>query len=100
MSTPHARPFSRRSFLGGLTLAGTAGLLALHPRLVAAEPPPEVTKLRLGQTPAICIAPLYVAEEILPSEGFTAVQYVKMTAQLLTKAVTAGEVDLALNFSG
>jgi NitT/TauT family transport system substrate-binding protein len=100
MRTPYTRGVSRRRFLRGLTLAGTAGLLGLHPRLVAAEPPPEVTTLRLGQTPAICIAPLYVAEEILPSEGFTEVQYVKMTAQLLTKAVTAGEVDIALNFSG
>jgi NitT/TauT family transport system substrate-binding protein len=46
MRTQHARPFSRRQFLGGLTLAGTAGLLGLHPRPVAAEPPPETTRLR------------------------------------------------------
>jgi NitT/TauT family transport system substrate-binding protein len=50
MSAQQARQLSRRRFLSGLTLAGTAGLLGLHPRLVAAEPPPEVTTLRLGQT--------------------------------------------------
>jgi hypothetical protein len=49
METQHARPFSRRRFLGGLTLAGTAGLLGLPARPVAAEPPPETTRLRLAQ---------------------------------------------------
>jgi NitT/TauT family transport system substrate-binding protein len=48
----------RREFLGGLTLAGTAGLLALQPRPSAAEPPPETTRLRIGYSPAIGFAPL------------------------------------------
>ena len=77
MSTQHARQFSRRRFLGGLTLAGTAGFLGLHPRQVAAEPPPETTTLRLIQLSGICIAPQYVAEELLRAEGFADVQYVK-----------------------
>jgi hypothetical protein len=47
MSTQHTRPFSRRRFLGGLTLVGTAGLLGLCPRPVGSEPPPETTTLRL-----------------------------------------------------
>jgi hypothetical protein len=34
MSPVQARPFSRRRFLGGVTLVGTAGLLGLHPKLV------------------------------------------------------------------
>jgi hypothetical protein len=41
-----------------------------------------------------------VAEEFLPGEGFTDVQYVRMAGGLFTKAVAAGEVDIALNFSG
>jgi NitT/TauT family transport system substrate-binding protein len=49
MHTQHARRLSRRRFLGGLTLAGTAGLLGLHPKSVAAEPPPETTKITLVQ---------------------------------------------------
>jgi NitT/TauT family transport system substrate-binding protein len=78
MSNQHARRFSRRKFLEGLTLAGTAGLLGLHPRLVAAEPPPETTKIRLVKIPAMCLAPEYLAEELLRLEGFTEVEYVEM----------------------
>jgi NitT/TauT family transport system substrate-binding protein len=77
MRTQHARGLSRRRFLRGLTLAGTAGLLGWHPRPVAAEPPPETTQLRLRRTPSLCLAPLYVAEELLQGEGFTEVQYVQ-----------------------
>ena len=77
MSSQQTARWSRRQFLGGLTLAGTAGLLGLHPRAVSAEPPPETTRLRLVQIPGICIAPEYVAEELLQGEGFTEVQYVE-----------------------
>src|SRR5919197_4651630 len=75
MSIKHARPFSRRRFLGGVTLAGTAGLLGWHPRPVAAEPPPETTRLRLIHIPSTCVAPQLIAEELLRAEGFTDVQY-------------------------
>jgi len=57
MSIQHARPFSRRRFLGGVTLAGTAGLLGLRAKPVAAVPPPETTRIRLGQTSSVCRAP-------------------------------------------
>jgi NitT/TauT family transport system substrate-binding protein len=65
MRTPDTRGCSRRRFLRGLTLAGTAGLLGVHPRRAAAEPPPETTTLRLLQGLGLCVAPLYVAEELL-----------------------------------
>ena len=44
MSALQAEGWTRRRFIGGLTLAGTAGLLGLYPRRVAAEPPPETTR--------------------------------------------------------
>ena len=101
MNTEHARQFSRRRFLGGLTLAGTVGLLGWHPRPVAAEPPPETTRIRLARSPAICVAPEYVAEELLQGEGFTEVQYVKRESlRDKNAALAAGEVDLTLYFSG
>jgi NitT/TauT family transport system substrate-binding protein len=100
MSHRRVEGLSRRQFLGGLTLAGTAGLIGLHPRLVAAEPPPETTRLRLAQSSAICISPLYVAKELLPGEGFTDAQYVKIGRELFTQAVVSGEVDIAMNFVG
>jgi len=53
----------------------------------------ETTTLRLGYSPAICFAAMYVAEDLLRSEGFSDLQYVKRpTAQ---EAIIAGEADLA-----
>jgi NitT/TauT family transport system substrate-binding protein len=100
MRIQYPRSFSRRQFLGGVTLAGTAGLLGLRPGRVAAEPPPETTQLRLAQSSTLCISPLYVAEALLQGEGFTDVHYVRMAGELFTPAVVSGEVDLALNFVG
>jgi NitT/TauT family transport system substrate-binding protein len=48
--------WSRREFLGGLTAAGTAGLLGLRLRSVAAEPL-ETTKIKLIKISGIRIAP-------------------------------------------
>jgi NitT/TauT family transport system substrate-binding protein len=61
MSAEHARRFSRRRFLGELTLAGTAGFLGLHAGRVAAEPPPKTTRIRLVRIPSICQAPQAVS---------------------------------------
>src|SRR5438876_1483597 len=100
MHIQHARRFSRRRFLGGVTLAGMAGLLGVHPRPVAAEPPPETTRLRQGRAPGICGAPLFVAAEFLPGEGFTEVQYVDLRGSAYTKTTAAGEIDFGSNFIG
>jgi NitT/TauT family transport system substrate-binding protein len=99
MSTLQAEGWTRRRFLGGLTLAGTAGLLGLRSRPVAAEPPPETTTIRLVQIPGICIAPMYVAEELLQSEGFTDVQYIKKEGTAwLYKSLASGEADINMAF--
>ncbi len=87
--------WSRRQFLGGMTLAGTAGLVGLRPEKAAAEPPAETKRLRMVQIPGICIAPVYVAEELLRAEGFTDLQYVKREAVgQLYKSLAAGEADI------
>ena len=100
MYIQHARPFSRRRFLGGLTLAGTVGFLGVPPRPVAAEPPPETTRLRLERTPGICSAPYYLAEEFLPGEGFTDVQWVDTRGASFIESIAAGEIDFGSNFIG
>src|SRR2546426_7052034 len=69
--------FSRRRFLANTSALGAASFLAL-PRTSLAEPPPEIHKIRLVKTPAICLAPEYLAEELLRLEGFTEVEYVEM----------------------
>jgi NitT/TauT family transport system substrate-binding protein len=100
MHDQRAEGWTRRAFLGGVTLAGTAGLLGLHPGLVAAEPPPETTRIRLVQTPSMCQAPQYVAEELLRGEGFTEVVYLKKEGPYdIVDALASGEVDLNLHFS-
>jgi len=95
MNRRHANGWSRREFLGGLVLAGAAGVLGLKPELLAAEPPPETTRLRLIQAPSVCLSPQYMAAELLQSEGFTEVQYLKkesVAAQF--SALASGEIDI------
>ena len=99
MHIQDARQFSRRRFLGGLTLAGMAGLLGLHPRPVAAEPPPETTTLRLAQTASICQAPQYVAEALFAAEGFTEVQFVGEAATA-AKTLVSGDAQIGMTFLG
>ena len=69
MRYQRAEGVSRRGLLGGLTLVATAGLLGVRPEPVAAEPPPETTRLRLTRRSPICVAPEYVAEDLLQGEG-------------------------------
>ena len=46
------------------------------PRIAAAEPPPEITKIRLVHGAFLCYAPQYLAEELLRMEGFTEIEYI------------------------
>ena len=90
---------NRREFLRGAALAGTAGLVGLRPERVLAEPPPETTRIKLVQITGICIAPQYVAEELLHAEGFTKVQYFQADAGIETaKALAARKADITMNF--
>jgi NitT/TauT family transport system substrate-binding protein len=100
MHIQHARLYNRRWFLGRATLVGTAGLLGVSPRSVAAEPPPETTRIRLIQFPSACQAPLYLSEELLRTEGFTDVQWVRSSLDVVSKHLAADTVDLGMNFVG
>jgi NitT/TauT family transport system substrate-binding protein len=90
---------TRRGFVSGLTLAGTAGLLGLRPQIAGAEPPPETTTLRLGRTTSICQAPQYVAEALFEAEGFTDVQYVGDPA-VADRALVSGDAHMGMLFVG
>jgi len=76
MRTTHELDAKRRSLLGRTSAIGAAAFLGLHARTGSAEPPPEITKIRLLHIPAICHAPQYLAEELLHLEGITEVEYV------------------------
>jgi NitT/TauT family transport system substrate-binding protein len=82
---------SRREFVRGLMLAGAGGLLGKPPESIAGDPPPETPRVRLIRSPDICLAPLYMAEELLRGEGFTDVQYVQGTG---------GQDDITLAATG
>jgi NitT/TauT family transport system substrate-binding protein len=88
--------WSRREFVGGLTLAGTVGLLGVQAEGVAADPPPETTRIRLGRFPfdVACVAPQWVAEELLRAEGFTRVEYVSFEGEL--DLLGSGKQDIIL----
>jgi NitT/TauT family transport system substrate-binding protein len=91
--------WSRREFLGAVSVAGTGALLGLSSELFAAEPPLETTKIRLAyHSRSLCHAPLYVAEELLRGEGFKDVEYVKTNT--VEKALASGEVDIVTHFCG
>jgi len=65
---------SRRDFLAGLSAAGAVSALGARASL-AAEGPPETTTIRLIQDPNICLAPGYIAGDLLRAEGFTEIRY-------------------------
>jgi len=90
---------TRRRFLTALSLAGTAGLVRPR-RIFAAENTLETTTVRIADLPGICIAPQYVAEEILRTEGFTDVRYVRLAPGSNTpEGIASGEVDFGINFA-
>ena len=90
----------RRHFLTGsaavvTTIAAHRGGLA-----VAAEPPPETTRVRLGAVPSICLSPQYVAEDLLRAEGFTDIRYPPVSGGLPgAKEMGTGDADIAMNFA-
>jgi NitT/TauT family transport system substrate-binding protein len=90
---------TRRRFLTAVSLTGAAGLLGVRPAQAAAGEL-ETTAVRILKTPAICIAPLYAAEELLRAEGFTDILFIEIpTAQEITTALAEGKVDFTGGFA-
>ena len=87
---------TRRRFFATLSSAGLAGVVAAQ-KASAIEPPLETTKITLAQISGICIAPQYVAEELLKLEGFTDIQYLQAIANSFA-AVASGQADLSMAF--
>jgi len=76
MRTPDRHRFTRRDFIAGGSALGAASLFGIQ-STPAAEPPPEVSSIRIPDWSAICLAPQYVAEGLLRSEGFTDIRYLE-----------------------
>ena len=89
---------TRREFLTALSVAAAGGLLGPLPS-PAAEGSLETTSVRLSKTPSICIAPQYVADELLRAEGFTDIGYVDLGESTpRAQAIAHGIVDFSANF--
>ena len=90
---------TRRSFLTTLSSAGVMGLVRARDSY-AQEASPETTTVRLGKIYGICIAPQYVAEDLLRAEGFTDVRYVATNPGISTAlALAHGEIDFTTNYA-
>jgi NitT/TauT family transport system substrate-binding protein len=93
--------WSRREFVGRLSVAGAAGVLGVGGDPVAAEAPPETKRIRLVRIPSICRAPQYVADDLLRGQGFTEIEYVRRAgggAGVI--ALAKGQADISMNYIG
>jgi NitT/TauT family transport system substrate-binding protein len=85
---------NRRDFLASASLAA----IALNARTALAdEGPLETTTIRLPFNSNLCVAPQYVAEELLRAEGFTEIRYVPSSGGLTEPEMAgAGEIDFGI----
>ena len=90
---------NRRRFVAGLSAAGAAGLVGSRVATAGTEKL-ETASVRFARVPGTCIAPQYVAEELLRADGFSDVGYVEAEVGLPAAAQTArGEVDFSIAFA-
>jgi NitT/TauT family transport system substrate-binding protein len=98
MNESRSNSVTRRDFLAGASALGATSLLG-YPRIAAAEPPPEITRIRLIKA-SLCTSPMYIADELLRAEGFTDVQYLEDDLREIgtSKMVATGAVDFNMSF--
>jgi NitT/TauT family transport system substrate-binding protein len=88
---------TRRRILATIAFGGAARLiqpLKAH----ASKGPPEIATVRIARTPALCIAPQYVADDLLRAEGFTEIRYADMPAGS-NDMLARGEIDFCANYA-
>ena len=89
---------TRRRFLTTLSLAGAAGLLGASPAR-ATEGALETTAIRLYKIANVCVAPQFVAAELLRTEGFTEIRYIDTPPGELSQAIGRGEIDFGFDYA-
>jgi NitT/TauT family transport system substrate-binding protein len=86
----------RRLLVRGSAL-GALGLLGLHGSASAADAAPETKRIRFAHAPYICMAPQYLAEDLLAGEGFTDWEYLQVGSRSGgIDAVVGGRVDMTM----
>jgi NitT/TauT family transport system substrate-binding protein len=87
--------FTRRSFLAQTSALGASWLFAPS-KAALADPLPETERIRLVRNPAICLAPEYVAEDLLRVEGFSQVQYADIEDLGAVRMLEANHADMTV----
>ena len=88
----------RRDFVRGVGVSAAVSVLGSAGSAPAAEGAPETTKLTIARDPSICPAPMYIAEELLKTEGFVDVRYVLMASdQNIAQLVGSGRADVSMD---
>jgi NitT/TauT family transport system substrate-binding protein len=110
LTTMISAPQSRRQFLKtstglGLSAAGLALLGACGSPATTSSTTTETletTTIKLGKAHSVCVAPMYLAEDLLKAEGFTDVQYIEPAGggTLPVQPLASGEINVTMAFSG
>ncbi len=87
----------RRRFLTTLAATGVASVLGQQQS--EAQAPPEVRTIRFVHTPAICVSPQYLAEEMLRLEGFSEIEYVDLPSTRTLTLLEEGKADVTMGGS-
>ena len=96
MDSFEAHKSSRREFLIRASAIGAACILLNHQRTALAQPSLDTTKVRFVHTPAICMAPQYLAEELLRLDGFTEVEYLPLGTRTVPTVLAEGKADISM----
>jgi NitT/TauT family transport system substrate-binding protein len=84
----------RRDFLAN-SAAVAAATLAAVPQRADAQAALDTRTIRFFYDPVICVAPMFLAEELLRMEGFTEIAYIKRHAdETVPDALREGRADL------
>ena len=91
---------NRRHLLSCMSLATVAGLTGFSRSVASAELSPETASVRFVDFPGgACIAPQYVAEELLRGEGFTGYRHVTVDSRGTATAMISDDLaDFGLDF--
>ena len=89
---------TRRQVLTTLAFGSLAGIVRSQ-ETRAAEPPAEITAIRLSKFPAICFAPQYVCEELLQAEGFSDIRYLDTDGVAISHDLGRGKFDFATSLA-
>ena len=84
---------TRRHFLTSLPMAGAVGVLPVS-RSLAAEGALEITTVRLPRIPATCLAPQYIAEQLLRLAAAGACKLAVFAEGLVTRGVAIVPVTI------